>query len=125
MFELWEEYQHGIGDNKPAKNFTSAERNNRSKGIKQRWYRRNKIWQLQLYLIERGGVSIHDACQRIYQHYNTLHITHIVNGITQDMKIYKHTGGVHPNLRLNAVGGGGRRALTANELLALAIDEDG
>ena len=115
LFELWEEYLFGIGTNKPAKNFTSAERNNRDNGIKQKWYRRNKVWKLQLYLIERGGYSAHDANNKIYQHYNSIHVTHIIRGITKDERTYKNLGGVHPNLRLAALGPG--RGPTVDELL--------
>lgn len=119
LFELWEEYQTGIHGNKPAKNFTSAERNNRANGIKQKYYRRNKVWQLQLYLIEKGGLSIHDACDKIMRHYNSIHITHIISGIIKDNKTYKAVGGMHPNLRLNAVGGSNR--LSAQELLDISL----
>ena len=66
-------------------------------------------------MIEKGGLSIHDANNQIYQHYNTTKITHIITGITRDMATYRLTGGIHPNLWLNAVGG--RAALTADQLL--------
>jgi hypothetical protein len=54
LYELWQEYQFGIGNNKAAKNFTSAERNNKDQGIKQKYHYRSKIWKLQSYMINIG-----------------------------------------------------------------------
>ena len=68
-------------------------------------------------MIEKGGLLIHDANNRIYQHYNTTLITCIIQGITKDMATYRLSGGIHPNLWLNAVGGPRRAALTVDELL--------
>ena len=41
---LWREYQHGLYGMKPARLFTTKERNN--KKLKQKYYWRNQIWQI-------------------------------------------------------------------------------
>ena len=70
LHDLWEEYQFGMGDNKPAKAFTTVERNNTINGLKkQKYYQRSKVWKVQVYLVN-GGKSIHSAnatMQRVFQ----------------------------------------------------------
>ena len=41
--EIWEEYQNGIGGRKPARDFTTRERNR--KANKSKYHRRNAIWK--------------------------------------------------------------------------------
>jgi hypothetical protein len=76
LYELWQEYQFGIGNNKPAKNFTTAERNNRDDGLKQKYHYRNKVWKLQSYMMNA----------EITRLYNSSHVTTIVKGIIADSK---------------------------------------
>lgn len=85
LYELWQEYQFGIGNNKPAKNFTSAERNNRDDGLKQKYYYRSKIWKVQSYMLNAGW-SIEAMNAEISRVYNSSHVTQIIKGITADSK---------------------------------------
>ena len=64
MHELWEEYMFGIGDNKPAKDFTTDEINGRGKAFALKYGRRKRIWRVQAYLIN-AGLNIHAANDRI------------------------------------------------------------
>jgi hypothetical protein len=57
LIQLWAEWTTGIDGRKPAKEFTTAERNNRVGGIKQKFYRRLLIWQTQARLVD-GGMSL-------------------------------------------------------------------
>jgi hypothetical protein len=83
LYELWQEYQFGIGNNKPAKNFTSAERNNRDDGLKQKYHYRNKVWKLQSYMCNAGW-TVEGMNAEITRVYNSSHVTTIIKGITWD-----------------------------------------
>ena len=86
LSELWEEFVHGIGAHKPAKEFTTMEKNNRYDGIKQKYYRRSKIWKIQAYLVN-AGYSIHAANARIMRVYpGDGRVTKIVDKIIADGK---------------------------------------
>jgi hypothetical protein len=85
LFEVWQEYQFGIGNNKPAKDFTSAERNNRGNGLKQKYHYRNKVWKLQSYMLHAGW-TVEGMNAEISRVYNSSHITAIIKGITADGK---------------------------------------
>jgi hypothetical protein len=94
LLELWREYKHGLNGRKPAEQFTPSERNSRLGGVKQKWYRRNVVWQCMERLV-RGGDTAQVAANKIYQAYGfTLSMTEIINSMIRD----KRTGG-HPNLR--------------------------
>lgn len=94
LLELWREYKHGLDGRKPAEQFTMAERNSRVGGVKQKWYRRNVVWQCIERLV-RGGDTAQVAVNKIHQAYGyNLSITEIINLMIRD----KRTGG-HPNLR--------------------------
>ena len=54
LHDLWTEYMFGYDGNKPAKGFTVAERNNRTNGIKQKYYNRSRVWRLQVYMLNAG-----------------------------------------------------------------------
>jgi hypothetical protein len=85
LYELWQEYQFGIGNNKPAKNFTTAERNNRDDGLKQKYHYRNKVWKLQSYMFNAGW-TVEGMNAEISKVYNSSHVTSIIKGITMDSK---------------------------------------
>jgi len=81
---LWEEYQFGIGGRKPAKDWTSRERNNREDGIKQKYYRRNIVWQ-SIDRQVRAGLTAAAACHQIRNHYGFRDsVTSIINKMKFD-----------------------------------------
>ena len=83
LHDLWEEYSVGYGDNKPAKEFNTVERNNRLLNVKQKYYRRNKVWKLQLYLINHG-LNIQAANHKIHTAFGTTRVTKIINLAIKD-----------------------------------------
>jgi len=99
---MWEEFQFGIGDNKPAKSFSLAEKNHRKH--KQMHYRRSKIWKLQCHLTN-AGYSVHEANARMSDVYNSTKITSIIMQIIRDQKnqSYNFVGSqrIHPWLHVN------------------------
>ena len=94
---LWTEYQFGIGGRKAAKDWTTAERGNKKQ--KQTYYRRNRIWKLQLHLINKGH-RIEAACKIIRDTYGqSTSITNISKAIVNHRSQYKQQQGMHPNFR--------------------------
>jgi hypothetical protein len=89
LYEIWQEYQFGIGNNKPAKDFTTAERNS-SREMKQKYHYRNKIWKLQSYMYNAGW-TVEGMNAKIIEVYRSSHVTAIVKGITQDSKNPQYT----------------------------------
>lgn len=88
---LWREYQYGIGNNKPAKEFTSAERGRN----KYNYNRRKYVWDIVSELV-RAGVSADVACDRIHNVYGgNSSVTTIINRIRKD----KIMNTLHPSLR--------------------------
>ena len=74
----------GLGDYKAAREFTTLEKNNKFAGIKQKFYRRSKIWKIQAYLVN-AGFSIHAANARIMRIYpGDGRVTKIVDKIIAD-----------------------------------------
>lgn len=77
--EVWEEYVHGIGGRKPAREFTSRERNNTMGGIKQKYYRRRIIWTTIDGMV-RAGHTADAAIHAIRQAYGfQSSVTRIIN----------------------------------------------
>ena len=68
LYELWHEYMFGHGGNKPAKDFTVRERNQRVKGIKQKYYNWSRIWKLQVYMLNTG-MTVENANELIVNTY--------------------------------------------------------
>jgi len=103
LLELWREYNFGIGTNKPARQFTSAERN-QSNGIKMKYSRRMCIWRVQVYLLN-AGLAIEAANQRIIDTYQTDKPTAIILCIKRDQKNQRYTfigsQRFHPRLIIN------------------------
>jgi hypothetical protein len=97
LMELWTEYMQGINGNKPAREFTARERNNRHDGIKQKYFRRKIIWQMVDRKV-REGMTAQAACHAISQAYGfQLSVTQIINKMMYDRTHQPH--GCHPNLR--------------------------
>jgi hypothetical protein len=90
LHELWQEYMFGIGNRKPAKDFSISERGK----CRHMHCRRKLTWDCISSHI-RCGYTPAAACDRIHQAYGYNHsIARIINCFKRD----KATGG-HPNLR--------------------------
>ena len=93
LHQLWREYKFGIDGRKAAETFTTKERNERLGGAKQKYYRRNVVWQCVASLV-RGGDTAEMAIHKIQQCYGAkLSVTKIISRMLVD----RRTGG-HPNL---------------------------
>ena len=93
LFDLWQEYQIGIGGRKAAKHFTQSERGGKTK---HKYSRRKVIW-----LMVRGmvklGMTADSAIDQIYAVYGQQTcVTRIINLIKKD----KERGTLNPNLRV-------------------------
>src|SRR5210317_2335587 len=98
LVELWREYQFGIDGRKPARDFSTDERNNRVGGIKQKYYRRRFVWNAIKRLISSGMTS-QAAIQKLRDVYgHSTSVTTIIEKIRRDKKEYQENGGYHPNL---------------------------
>ena len=85
LAEFWEEYVFGIGNNKPAKDFTKDDRNGQTRPFKTQYSRRNKIWRLQAYLV-RVGYTPEAANAKIVEVYGTAVPTLIIVIIGREQK---------------------------------------
>ena len=93
LLTLWREYMFGLHGRKPARLFTTEERNR--KEIKQLYYRRNVIWQLMEKQV-RFGLTPEQACAELRVVYgNKTSITRMSELIVKDKKRY---GSYHPSL---------------------------
>lgn len=103
LLELWREYNFGIGTNKPARQFTSAERN-QSTSMKMMYSRRLCIWRVQVYLLN-AGLAVEAANQRIIDTYNTDKLTAIILCVKRDQKnqgyVFIGSQRFHPRLLIN------------------------
>ena len=91
LYELWMEYEHGIGGRRAARLFSRQERGR----VKTIYTRRKVIWD-EIARLVRAGDTHTTAIDRIYQAYGpTLLITTITKKIRDD----RRTGG-HPALRV-------------------------
>lgn len=87
---LWHEFLHGLDNNKPAKDFTRAERGR----VKRTYSRRKVFWDLLCRMIDAGFTEL-TAIDRIYFSYGrNLSVTKILDRLISD----KRRNG-HPNLR--------------------------
>ena len=75
----------GIGDNKPAKDWTTDERNGQGRPLRNKYSRRNKVWRLQSYLVG-AGYTIEAANQKIIDVYETDKPTPIIMIIGNEQK---------------------------------------
>ncbi|KAL7540543.1 hypothetical protein ACHAWF_008540 [Thalassiosira exigua] len=94
LMMLWQEYKVGVNGNKPAEQFTRAEKADRTNGTRQKYHDRRNIWKLIEKLV-KDGFTAEVAINKIHQvyGYNTS-ITKIIKGIVADKK-----RGGHPNLK--------------------------
>lgn len=90
LYDLWLEYEEGIGGRKAARLFTAQERGR----VKHTYTRRKIVWDLVKKLI-RNGLSYELACDRIYKVYGVATpVTAIINHLKNDKK----NGTLHPDL---------------------------
>ena len=90
LFNLWEEYQHGLGGRKAARLFTPQERGR----MKYKYSRSKVIWSTIATLV-RSGFTANVAMDRIYQVYGgDSTVTSIINRLCTD----KMNDNVHPLL---------------------------
>lgn len=90
------EYQDGLSGRKPARLFTTQERN--FKLNKQKYYRRNVIWQCMKRQIARG-LTPEQAAAELHTIYGAkTNPTAISKMLVADKRRYSHNGGYHPNL---------------------------
>ena len=82
LHQLWDKYIKGIGNNKPAKDFTRLERG-RHKFV---YCRRKIVWDVVANLV-CTGVPASEAIQQIYTAYGAnKSVTTIINAIKKDKK---------------------------------------
>ena len=87
---LWKEYEHGIGNSKPARDFTSKERG----ALKWKYAFRNNLWNLVDRLVRQGNTS-DVAIDRVYDTYGR---SKSPTEILRAIRTGKARGG-HPNLQ--------------------------
>ena len=93
--DLWDEYMFGMGNRKPAKDFSPQESGNTRNGIKQKYYRRKFVWLTIEKMIDRGE-SKNSAIHKIRQVYGyRSSVTKIIDGLIDD---HKNGGTGNPNL---------------------------
>jgi Transcriptional activator of glycolytic enzymes len=92
LYDLWTEYQHGIGGRKRARDFTPTERGR----CKKTYSRRKVVWVMIDHLLRsRPNTTIQSNIDAILDCYGrNLPVTQIIDGLVRD----RRTGG-HPNLR--------------------------
>jgi Transcriptional activator of glycolytic enzymes len=87
--ELWTEYISGIDGRKPAINFTKDERNS-SKSLKQKYCRRNLIWQ-KIQLLINSGLELPQAMERFQGVYGRgKSVTWYIETIIDERRKRKH-----------------------------------
>ena len=80
LYDLWVEYQTGIGGRKAARDFTARERG----ADKYRFYRRKHVWDTITNLVN-ASVQARVAVDRIYSHYGANKpVTRIIRDIMQE-----------------------------------------
>ena len=94
LFQLWREYQVGIGGRKAARLFSQSERGGK---VKHKYCRRKVIWSLVSGLVRQGGFTSDTAIDLIYTVYGQqTSVTNIINSIKKDQK----DGTLNPNLQV-------------------------
>jgi len=103
MHSLWVEYTHGVGGNKPAKDFTPTEHGK----VKQKCYRRRVFWDIVSTLVN----AVHGApaaVDKVWNHCGrSSSVTAALDSLWADKKTFRHLGGVNPVFHI------GRRRPTA------------
>lgn len=92
LYDLWNEYLHGVGGRKPARLFSESERGR----VKHKFCRRKVIWDAVRDLVTLGHSS-ERAIDIIYNVYGAqTSVTTIINRLRKDKK----NGTLNPNLRI-------------------------
>ena len=92
LYDLWQEYQHGIGGRKPARLFSHSERGH----VKHKYHRRKIVWDIVSGIVRQGHTS-DAAIDRLHAIYGAqTSVTNIINGLKRDKK----NGTLSPNLRV-------------------------
>ena len=92
LYDLWREYEVGIGGRKAAKLFSYTERGK----VKHKYSRRKVIWSMVCGLV-RLGITAEVAIDQIYSAYGEqTSVTDIINAIKKD----RRDGTLNPNLRV-------------------------
>jgi hypothetical protein len=94
LYELWQEYEVGIGGRKAAKLFSQWERGGKNK---HKYCRRNVIWKIVDNIVRgRGQITADVVIDQIYAIYGQQTcVTNIINAIKDDIQ----RGRLNPNLR--------------------------
>ena len=80
LHTLWNEYEFGLANRKPAKDLTAAERGQ----VKYVYHRKKVLWDKVAEMV-RSGWSAHDACNRMYEVYGeSSSVTQIINQMRRD-----------------------------------------
>ena len=80
LYQLWEEYEFGIGGRKPASKFSTRERGR----VKYKYHRRKVVWDKIKEMIRRGH-SNHTAIDELYRTYGErTTVTEIINNMRRD-----------------------------------------
>jgi hypothetical protein len=80
LFELWEEYEFGLGGRKAAKRFSTRERGR----VRYKYHRRKVVWDKVQEMIRRGH-TYHTAIDELYQKYGEQStVTEIINRMRRD-----------------------------------------
>lgn len=85
LFDYWQEYRYGMGNNKPAKDFTSAEINRQGPAFKKMYWWRMKLWRVQTYLVNQN-MTIEAANTHIMRVFEVDKPTAIIICIARDQK---------------------------------------
>jgi hypothetical protein len=92
LYDLWNEYLHGVGGRKPARLFSETERGQ----VKFKYSRRKVIWDVIRNLVSLGHSS-QRAIDMIYNVYGPqTSVTEIINRLRRD----KNNGSLNPNLQI-------------------------
>ncbi|KAI2497397.1 hypothetical protein MHU86_17108 [Fragilaria crotonensis] len=92
LYDLWNEYLHGVGGRKPARLFSETERGQ----VKYKYSRRKVIWDVIRNLVSLGH-SLQRAIDMIYNVYGPqTSVTEIINRLRKD----KNNGTLNPNLQI-------------------------
>ena len=92
---LWREWMFGIGQNKPAVNFTPQERNNDQN--KNKYLKRKPFWLL-LGRMVNANIHADAACERVFEVYSLVagatNISSILEAIRKDKQNDVHRNGL-------------------------------
>ena len=92
LYDVWNEYLHGVGGRKPARLFSEAERGR----VKFKYSRRKVIWDVVRKMVSLGHTA-NRAIDLIYEVYGPqTSVTEIINRLRRD----KNNGTLNPNLQM-------------------------